>query len=158
MTQDRALPRVSRPEFVVFKPFKVFAIGAPLSSSPPPYNRLVERETTLLIASSRLERSRRDSADQWPPGERIPWRKWWHSASQPRITLFETRLGTVLDSLFLWNRWITFFVVNVSIEIFVKVKLCIDNQLSRKNLPITFYFTTKLYFIRYLFPFVDFCS
>lgn len=51
MTQDRALPRVSRPEFVVFKPFKVFAIGEARLSPPPPsppYNRLVEKERLLL--------------------------------------------------------------------------------------------------------------
>lgn len=36
MTQDSgALPRVSRPEFVVFKPFKVFAIGEARLSPPP---------------------------------------------------------------------------------------------------------------------------
>lgn len=47
------LPRVSRPEFVVFKPFRVFAIRVAL---PVPYNRLVESSPLAsLIPRGRLE-------------------------------------------------------------------------------------------------------
>lgn len=52
MAQDRALPRVSRPEFVVFKPFKVFASGT--------------RAPFLIIASWILDPDRGRLEDRHP--------------------------------------------------------------------------------------------